>query len=103
MNVEETLKSYWVWKVHGSYGYFAVNQHDSTDESNATYSSCDLAAVFENRGTADQVAAAMNKAYEAGIERGRAEILSALMQHVETMPVEGAEFLDRLLSDVYRD
>lgn len=78
MNVEEVLKNRWVWKAHGRYGWNAVDQYNSLEESTATHSSVDLMATFQDSGTADQVAAAMNKAYEAGIERGQAEALEAV-------------------------
>lgn len=93
MNIEEVLKIRWVWKARGRYGWNAVDQYNSLEESNATYSGVDLMATFQDSGTAEQVATAMNKAYAAGVERGQAEMLAALYGQADAMDPEQGNML----------
>lgn len=78
--VERALAHKWYWKYQRRNGVWWVDLFDETG-GHGTYTEIDTKQAFRSRTAAADAAAALNKAYQAGIERGQAEVLHWMQEH----------------------
>lgn len=84
MNTEEikrALEHKWEWRAGGRYNYSCVDQYDSNDSGHGTYGNIDISTTFRSMKAAENVSGAMNQAYNAGVKRGKAQLINALLKY----------------------